>query len=88
MADKNDAVDPRKAKVAKLEALRAATKREGDHCVYEVTVPAYRQGRMYGTGELIRLPYKELPSITFNAVEEVAPAPKMRSKKVFEDVKE
>lgn len=88
MADKNDAVDFRKARVAKLEAMRAATKREGDHCVYEVTVPSYRLGKMYEPGELIRLPFKELPSITFNAVEEVAPAPKMRPKKVFEDVKE
>lgn len=88
MTEKNSAVDPRQAKVKKLEALRAATKREGDHCVYEVTVPAYRQGKMYNRGDLIRLPYAELPSITFNAVEEVAAAPKMRSKKVFEEPKE
>lgn len=88
MSDKNGAVDPKKERVAKLEALRAATKREGDHCVYEVTVPFYRLGKMYEPGSLVRLPFKELPSITFNAVEEVAPVPRMRSKKVFDEPKE
>jgi len=88
MTDKTGAVDPKKEKIAKLEALRAATKREGDHCVYEVTKSFYRLGKMYNPGELVRLPFKELPSITFNAVEDVVAAPKLRSKKVFDEQKE